>query len=268
MSLKSCLYECEVWHERPRPKRHKFKHKHFMFMLSLNELEQIESELKLLGTESRRRLYQFQESDHLPLDSTAQQSLLQRANSAARHLGLQEEIVDISLLTNLRFANYVFNPVSFFFCYGKAENLLCCLAEVGNTFGEKKVYLVKPDEQGRLYSRQKKLFYVSPFTELNQDFLFKLGPPGEHLTISIDTLEADSLVVHAGMSGRRLELSDKNILKLTFQHPFAPLQVIALIHLHALLLWVKKVPFRKKEDLIDQQVAVLHKHKSLTGQPR
>ena len=159
-------------------------------------------------------------------------------------------------------ANYVFNPVSFFFCFGEDKKLLGCVVEVGNTFREKKVYLVRPDENGILRDRQKKFFYVSPFTELNDEFLFKISLPDEQINIGIDTVNAERTVISAGMSGRRLELNDSNIFGLTLRNPFATLRVIALIHLHAALLWLKGVPHRKKEELPEQQIAVLKRRQT------
>lgn len=261
MHLKSCIYESEIWHTRISPRMHKFKHKHFMLYLFLEELEQVEN-LRLFSSRSSA-LYSFKESDHIPEQIRTSDSLADRVRSALLERGVKENIHSISLLTNVRVAGYVFNPASFFFCFDERAKLLCCLVEVGNTFGEKKLYVVRPDQKGRLLDRQKKLFYVSPFTQLDQDFLFKINLPEDKLQISIDTMSGDSAVVVAGISGKRVELSDRTLLKEALRYPLAPLAVITLIHLHALLLWLKKVPHHKKEASIEQQVSVLHPHKSL-----
>jgi uncharacterized protein len=42
----------------------------------------------------------------------------------------------VFLLTHLRYLGYVFNPVSFYYCYDRVENLELILAEVNNTLGE------------------------------------------------------------------------------------------------------------------------------------
>jgi uncharacterized protein with NAD-binding domain and iron-sulfur cluster len=140
---------------------------------------------------------------------------------------------------------------------------VCCLAEVGNTFGEKKAYVTKERSAAGFQSRHQKLFYVSPFTELSQDLVFDLHLPCDTLSLSVDTLSGQEKVVSASMRGKRLALTDENLLALTLRYPFAPARVIALIHLHALLLWWKRTPYRRKEEKIEQQVAVMHPHHSL-----
>ena len=51
------------------------------------------------------------------------------------------------LLTNLRLLGYVFNPVSYFYCYGADGELAAIVAEVGNTFGERHPYLLTAGNQ-------------------------------------------------------------------------------------------------------------------------
>ena len=262
MPLESCIYECEISHSRKHPALHEFRHRHFMLFLSLSEIESIEKKLSLFSSK-HISLYTFRQSDYIPQNGSSSQSLINRVKAEAAGHGFDREIQNIQLLTNVRVANYVFNPISIFFCFGKSAELLCCIVEVGNTFGEKKTYLVKVDNDGQMIDRQKKLFYVSPFTDLDQDFVFKIDLPAERLRILIDTVAEDKPLVQAGISGKRLELSDENLFKLTIRYPLAPLRVIALIHLHALILWLKRIPHHKKEENTSQQLAVLNPHKSL-----
>src|SRR6185503_1102105 len=79
----------------------------------------------------------------------------------------------ILLLTNLRVLGYVFNPVSFFYCYQGGE-LVCIVAEVSNTFGERLAYLLSPENRDmgerRLSYRHDKKLHVSPFFGLEQSY--------------------------------------------------------------------------------------------------
>jgi DUF1365 family protein len=176
--------------------------------------------------------------------------------------GIGQAVQKVRLLTNVRFWGYVFNPVSFFFCFDKEQKPLCCVAEIGNTFGEKKLYFIAA--QGECFqTRQTKLFYISPFTELNQDLVFDLALPSKSLSLKIQTYDGVQPVVTTYLRGQRALISDWNLLVLTLRYPFAPMRVIALIHLHALLLWLKRVPHHRKEENRDQQIAVLNPHPSL-----
>lgn len=259
MQLESCLYECEIWHSRQEPKPHKFVHKHFMLYLDLKEVSSLAKDLKLFGT-ANSKLYSFNEADHLP--DQAGVSLEGRVRSFAAASGISD-IERIMLLTNVRTFGYVFNPVSFFFCFDRDGRNKGCIVEVGNTFGEKKLYAVEVDARGRLLARQKKHFYVSPFTDLDQDFIFDIELPEETMRIKIDTLQADKPIVLAGFQGKRKELTDSKLLSMTLRYPLAPLRVITLIHLHALVLWLKGTPYHRKEENAEQQTEVLNPHKSI-----
>ena len=261
MSLASCLYECEIWHGRTKPRSHSFLHRNFMFYIDLRELDYLYSALWLFGGGSLS-LFHFKPSDHLPQEGPSAQ-LEERVKSTVRQGGVKEEINSVRLLTNVRFFGYVFNPVSFFFCFDVRGNALCCLVEVGNTFGEKKTYVLRSDVDGIFRDRQRKFFYVSPFTELEQDFLFDLAVPASSLRINVDTMDANEKVVSTYMRGKELALTDRNLLLLSLRYPWVTFQVIMMIHFHALLLWLKRIPYHRKEEGPEQQTAVIHPHKSL-----
>ena len=264
--MKSCLYECEVWHERRVPRFHAFTIRHFMFYLSLDELSSISMKPRLLGV-NRANIFSFIDQDYLPGKNSLSSSLVERVKSIARDLGVTNSIARIELLTNLRIFGYVFNPVSFYYCFDQEERLICCICEVGNTFGEKKVFLVEADANGHLKKQQKKFFYVSPFTELDHEFNFDIPAPDEKLDIRIDTTNGDSAVVRAALKGSRTALTDRNLLSLLFRYSWVTAKVITLIHFHALILWLKRVPFHRKEEAPDMQLDVLNPAMKLRSAP-
>jgi DUF1365 family protein len=80
------------------------------------------------------------------------------------------------LVTAPRFWGYAFNPVSFWYLYDAETVLKGMVLEVNNTFGERRMYLLRPDRDGVENGRQKqkdktlafsetwdKDFHVSPF---------------------------------------------------------------------------------------------------------
>lgn len=255
--MRSFIYECKIWHERRYPRFHAFTARHFMFYLCLNDLNSNRMPFRLLSF-NVPNIFSFFEKDFLaPRDKAPRSSLVDRVKSTAVGLGVRETIERIDLLTNLRIFNYVFNPVSFYFCFTRDERVLCCICEVGNTFGERKVFLVTPDSTGLLKGRQKKFFYVSPFTKLDQEFYFNISVPAEQVDLKIDTMDGDIPIVKASLKGRRTELNDAKLFNLLLTHSWATAKVIALIHIHALILWLKKVPFHRKEEAADMQLDIL-----------
>jgi Uncharacterized conserved protein len=100
----------------------------------------------------------------------------------------------ILLLTNLRVLGYVFNPVSFFYCYQGGE-LACIVAEVSNTFGERLPYLLSPANQDtserRLSYRHDKKLHVSPFFGLDQSYQWWFSEPASSSTCGSTSAKAE-----------------------------------------------------------------------------
>ena len=94
-------------------------------------------------------------------------------------------------LTNLRVLGYVFNPVSFWWCYRGDGELACIVAEINNTFGERLPYLLSPANQvsnGRhaVYGTEKRI-HVSPFMPMDQRYTWYFSEPGGAALASAST---------------------------------------------------------------------------------
>ena len=50
------------------------------------------------------------------------------------------------LLTLPRVFGYIFNPISIYYCFDAAGTPVCSVAEVGNTFREMKLFLLRREE--------------------------------------------------------------------------------------------------------------------------
>jgi uncharacterized protein len=263
--MNSCLYECSVMHHRFAPKVHHFQHDIFMFYLDLDELDSVAKKI-LLFSHNRKNIYSFRDQDHEP---AGQNPFKQRVLNFLQKNGIElSSSVRIMLLTLPRVLGYVFNPISIYYCFDSAGKPICSVAEVGNTFREMKLYLLSPDELGANDTFQKivpKHFYVSPFSSLDLNFDFKLKIPGENLAIKVDDLDGDEKVLITTLIGKRAELTNQNLLWLTLKFPLVTLKVIFLIHWHALLLWLKRVPFYRKAANAPLQREVLRPHSTLVS---
>ena len=120
------------------------------------------------------------------------------------------------------------------------------VVQVGNTFGELKPYLV-PLGAGQFRVRVPKHFYVSPFSDLDLAFDFRLDPPGERLRVLIDDYSGETKTLVSSLTGKHLALTLGNLLLLTIKYPLVTLKIIALIHWEAFRLWLKGIPHRLKE---------------------
>lgn len=260
--IDSCLYECEVVHERLSPKRHGFRYKLFFMSLDLDELPLLEKRLWCFSR-NRWNLYSFFDKDHLDLgcgDTTA---------NITRHLADQGITLPagstVRLVTLPRVLGYIFNPVCFYFFYDAEGTPLHAIAEVTNTFHEMKPYVIEqPDAKGTFDQTVPKHFYVSPFSGLETSFHFQLGVPGEKLRIHIDDLEGGQKTLVSWIHGERRELTSARLVWYLLRYPALTLLVILRIHWHALLLWIKRLPVHSKAAQRDLQRDLFRPHSSLT----
>ncbi len=264
----SKIYRCKIVHHRFLPKVHHFKYGIFMLYLYLDELDSLSEVIPLLSR-NRFNLFSFYDNDHLKFSQENDLALKERM---VRYLFEQGVIASVShfsgriaLLTLPRILGYVFNPVSFYFVFDKDGTPLASVAEVGNTFGEMKIYLLtdkKSNTDATTFDLvTAKHFYVSPFSSVADFFHFNLPLPGESLNLSIKSLSpSGEALLTTNLSGQSRSITELN-LTLFLQYPLLTLKVIGSIHFHALLLWLKKIPFYAKQDNAELQTDVL-------GQPK
>jgi uncharacterized protein len=267
-SVKSCLYECQVMHHRFAPKTHRFDYNIFLLGIDLDELDRLARGIPFLSV-NRRNLYSFRENDYLPTgepvhngrgDAGATGGLKERVLSFLGSRGVAIPGGRVMLLTLPRVAGYGFNPVSFYFCYDARDRPVAAIAEVTNTFREMKPYflgpasLAGPEGAPTFQSRIPKYFYVSPFSDVDVAFDFRLRAPDKGLAIRIDDYERGNRTLASALNGRRRPLTCGRLAWYSLKYPLITLKVIALIHLHALRLRIKRVPwFSKAARPVDQR---------------
>ena len=122
-----------------------------------------------------------------------------------------------------------FNPVRFHFEI-EDDELRSIAAEVTNTpWGERRTYRF----EGR-GGEVAKGMHVSPFLEVDGDYVLRATMPGERLTIHVENRAGGRRVFDATLSLTRRP--DRERLRLRLRYPAQPLRVLALIYGHAALL--------------------------------
>ena len=262
--MNSVLYKCNVMHHRLEPKRHSFNYDVFMFYIDIEEIDMLAKKYWLFSRNAFNA-FSFQDKDHLGVTNENQNdSIRTKLKAFVKTQGTDLGEGRIMLLSNLRTMGYVFNPVSFYFCYDLQNQLSCAVVEVCNSFREIKLYYIGKEniEGNKCHLNTKKLFYVSPFIDLDTTFDFNLEIPGEKLKIHIDDYKDGKRFFLSALTGKKEPLTNLNLLWYTVRFPLITLQIIAKIHWHALLLMLKKIPFHKKMANMDLQKNVLKPFKT------
>jgi len=259
--INSCLYKAKVMHHRLAPKVHSFHYEVFMFYLDLDEIDGLSKQLKFMSR-NRFNLFNFRDKDHLQLPKENPDTTKNIRRHITDYLLTNGVTIDngrIMVLTNLCTMGYQFNPVSFYFCYDEQEQPICSVVEVCNTFLEMKPYFLGADtmQKNQFKLNREKYFYVSPFIDMDTNFDFDLHIPGEKLQLKIDDYDKTGKRFFISiLSGMRKPLKDSTLLLYFFSFPLITLKVISLIHWQALKLWLKKLPYHKKNDDLQLQKEV------------
>ena len=154
----------------------------------------------------------------------------------------------LTLVTNLRSLGYVFNPASFYLCRDGDGDLRLVIVEVHNTFGERHLYTLRRrpgDAAGAPFTAaMDKAFFVSPFIDVDGRYsVFVRDEPERPATCRSRCGRTGSPMLSTSLVLRRTPLTDRSLLRVLVRHPLLTHRTIALIHWHALRLWLRGAPF-------------------------
>ncbi|MES2661008.1 MAG: DUF1365 domain-containing protein [Verrucomicrobiota bacterium] len=257
----NALYECTVVHCRLKPKRNPFTYRVFMFSVDIDELPALGKRF-FCFSHNRFNLFSIDDKDHLHRGKPGiRANLTSWLDEQGVHCPVDARI---RLLTFPRVLGYGFNPVSFYYVESKSGEPIAAVGEVVNTFREMKLYAMESiGSDGLWHRRVAKNFYVSPFSDPGDEFDFKLGLPAETWRVNIDDYANGERALLSSVRGDRRELTSMRLVWYAFKYPLLSLKIIGLIHWHALLLWIGRVPFFRKSERREAQLDVMRPHSSL-----
>jgi DUF1365 family protein len=251
-----------------------------MVYLDLDELENLSHALFLFGYNKWNAL-SFFDKDHFKFVSQKSRNaeVIAREttnfeatkylnnNTKARlkiligELKLGFELDKVYLLTSLRNFGYIFNPVSFYYCFDKTGKFKAMFSEVSNTFGDQKMYYCKiNNSDAEIFSdNQRKNYYISPFINYDNNLHWKFKVPGDKIMMAIDSVKNDEVELHTVFTGNRKELSNSSLIWVMLRYPMITLMAIILIHYQALKLFLKKVKFYRKDETDEKIVRKINK---------
>ena len=242
----TALYRGHLAHARRDAHARRFRYPCVTACVDLDELAALDRRLRLFSY-NRVNLWSLHDRDYDPRASIAD---AHHARLAAAGLARPARTL---LVTQLRTANYVFNPVSFFVGYDAAGALASVVADVSNNYGGRHRYLLGPDQRvddraGRVRYRVDKTFFVSPFLHGPARYDFAFGRLGgdRPLDVRMDVHRPDGdRVFLAHLTGTPVALTDRALVAAALRYPLMSVQVIALIYGEALWAHARGVRFRR-----------------------
>ena len=252
----------EVRHTRQRPTKHAFVYPTYFLMLPLRSLRQANRQNGQWEI-NRPGLLSFFEADHGDGRLPEQGGALAWLDELLAVEGIHDATGETWLHTYPRVLGFTFKPVSFWYCHRAAHDqdgaLRAIVVEVNNTFGERHCYLLDAPRYG-VAQRADKVFHVSPFNAVEGHYLFRFmrsGHAGQERTVArIDYYDDQALVLpdntgdtallQTSVSGALEPLTPAALRRALWRYPAMTLGVVLRIHLQALRLWLKKLPFFRK----------------------
>jgi uncharacterized protein len=247
--MQSCLYFGRVEHRRhgggADPVSNAFEYGMFMVYLDLAELDDVFRGRWLWSTRRRAPAW-LKRADHL---GEPDQSLDESVRRLVQERTGRRPAGPIRLLTHLRYFGHCFNPVSFFYCYDQAGEVVeTILAEVNNTpWGERYCYVLPRDEarvRGPTQEFERdKLFHVSPFLPMETRYRWRFTEPGKRLLVHLRNEEKGRHAFDATIRLERREIDTRSLATALLRFPFMTLRIVALIYWQALKLKLKGATF-------------------------
>ncbi len=240
-----------VRHTRLRPVRNAFAYGTYYLRLPVRSLGQGDFGCTLFSR-NRFNLLSFRDADH----GDGETPLAEWIDALLRREGVNDADGEVWLQAMPRVLGFVFNPVSFWFCHRQDGALRAVLCDVRNTFGERHFYLL--DSGGEIANgaelTARKVFHVSPFCQVEGGYRFRFsrfqrlhdGARSESTLACIDYDDPAGVLLQTSVSGNASALSNASVARAFFGYPLMTFGVVLRIHVQALRLWLRRVPFFSK----------------------
>ena len=241
--MNSCIYHGYVSHARLAPVGHTFRYPVYFFGLDLAELPSLPGISRWFGYNQRRPLA-VHDRDYL---AAGNEPIVEKLTRFLNQSGVADATARVFMVTAARYWNYVFNPVSFYYCYNPAGQLRCTVAEVNNTFEERHLYILPASRpvapHAPAHFETPKAFHVSPFNDLKGTYAFRFSPPSPELAIDVNIVRGGEVVFRSRLEGAPVPFTPANLRRTVLRYPLtAALTVPRIVAQAARLHFQKRLP--------------------------
>ena len=242
LSKKNYLYTGIVGHRRFTPFNHFFKYPLFMAYVDLNTVNSFLKKSWFWNVNKKALISFHREDYHGDPNKDLSESV---RDTVYKTIGLEVK-GPIRLLTHLRYFGYCFNPVSFYYCFDKADTKVeLIMAEVTNTpWNERYSYFITNKKNKTFKEDLKKNFHVSPFWGMDHDYEWIFTEPKNNLNVNMINFKDAEKIFHVTLDLKnKKNMTLKNLVLYTLKYPFLTLMVFLRIHFQALILLLRGAKF-------------------------
>lgn len=231
-----------VEHLRRTPVRHAFGNRHYQWLVDVDDLPQRSRPLSWL--------VRFDAADHLAggRHGGIRADLARVLGDDGIVLGADDRVV---MLAHARVLGHVFDPLSVFWVIAPDGGVRATVFEVHNTYGGRHTYVLDVDDSG--HATTDKAFTVSPFNDRTGRYEIRVHLDTEVLAIGVALHRGDVRVFSASVIGKVRPATDREVVRTALRHLPMTWWVSALIRLHGVRLWLRRLPLHPVPDT-DQEI--------------
>lgn len=224
------LVSGHVTHHRTGRVRHAFRYGVYQWLVDLDAIPEQPWYLKPFAS--------FSAGDHLGDPTRSIKANVEHYLSLnGIDLGASSRIL---MLANARVLGHVFDPLSVLWCFDAQNALVCIVAEVHNTYGERHVYLLRPDPSG--VALADKAFHVSPFYDVSGRYEMRFELTPEVVSSTVILRREEAVAFSATFRGHPTPATPSAVIRQLIRRPLMPQQISAMIRVHGIWLWLRRLP--------------------------
>ncbi len=239
------LIKAKIMHKRNFPKKNFFCYNSTYINLPIFTQSNfnMEATKNKIFSINKFNIFSFYEKDHA--QRTPNSNITQWALEIFEKIGINKNnISKITITTHPRCLGFVFNPVSFYFCYNLENQIIAIIAEVNNTFKQTHSYVIhEPNlteiSPNKTYQTHKE-FFVSPFFEIHGQYSFRFIITKQKTQIFINYTKNNTTLLETSLIGTHHNLSEFNLIPTLF----TTFKTVILINYQAIKLIIKKIKFK------------------------
>ena len=260
--MTTALYNGETMHARLDPLQHSFRYSVQGLVIDLDKVDAL-SNRSLIFKYNKFAPLSLHDRDYIQEDS---RPILVKLKELLRSRGYLGEISRVILITTPRFFGYVFNPVSFYYCYDGNGDIRCHVAEINNTYGERHIYVCgTPDNiaeirQGGHYYNFKKEFFVSPFNKVEGEYRVQFTPITEEFYVGFNIYKDQQSIFVSNLKGKLRSINNFGLMSFTLIRPFhLTMTMLRILYQAQILRFIRKLPMLYKPDPVSSHTQTLRR---------